>query len=87
MSRNASPPIVTVDPLPGLVEGRFRILNGGQNDRGAVERRLDEALRRGWTSKLCEPWQARPRAFSLSFGCFLFSTTRARTAKVAVAHC
>jgi hypothetical protein len=34
---------VTVDPLPGLVEGRLRILNGGQNDR---ERRLDEALRR-----------------------------------------
>jgi hypothetical protein len=46
MSRNASPPNVTVDPLPGLVEGRFRILNGGRNDRGAFERRIDEALRR-----------------------------------------
>ena len=49
MSRNASPPNVTVDPLPGLVEGRFRILNearGDQNDRNAFERRVDEALRR-----------------------------------------
>ena len=40
-----------VDPLPGLVEGRFRTLRGGrrrgnQDDRDARERRVDEALRR-----------------------------------------
>lgn len=51
MSRNASPPNVTVDPLPGLVEGRFRLLSqcsarGNQEDRDAFERRADAALRR-----------------------------------------
>jgi hypothetical protein len=51
MSRNGSPPNVTVDPLPGLVEGRFRVLSectarGNQNDRDAYERHVDEALRR-----------------------------------------
>ena len=51
MSRNGSPPNVTVDPLPGLVEGRFRVLSectarGNQNDRDACERHVDEALRR-----------------------------------------
>jgi hypothetical protein len=51
MSTNASPPNQTVDPLLGLVEGRFRVLSectarGNQNDRDASERRVDEALRR-----------------------------------------
>ena len=51
MSRNASPPIASVDPLPRLVEGRFRVLSecaarGNQNDRDSCERRVDEALRR-----------------------------------------
>src|SRR5262249_55657758 len=51
MSRNASPLNVRVDPLPGLVEGRFRALRecrrrGNQNGRDARERRVDEALRR-----------------------------------------
>jgi hypothetical protein len=52
MPRNGSPPNVTVDPLPRLVEGRFRLLSeckgrDNQNDRDAFERRVDEALRRG----------------------------------------
>jgi hypothetical protein len=51
MSRSASPLNVRVDPLPGLVEGRFRVLSertarGNQDDRDAFERRVDEALRR-----------------------------------------
>ena len=51
MSRNGSPPNVTVDPLPGLVEGRFRVLSectarGNQIHHDASERRVDEALRR-----------------------------------------
>lgn len=51
MSRNASPPIVSVDPLPRLVEGRFRILSecaarGNQKDGDSCARSLDEALRR-----------------------------------------
>jgi hypothetical protein len=51
MSRNGSPPNVTIDPLPGLVEGRFRVLSEctarvNQNDRDACERHVDEALRR-----------------------------------------
>jgi hypothetical protein len=51
MSRNASPPIVSVDPLPRLVAGRFRVLSectarGNQNDRESCERLVDEALRR-----------------------------------------
>src|ERR1700760_526110 len=51
MPRNGSPPDVTVDPLPGLIEGRFRVLSectatGTQNHREACERRVDEALRR-----------------------------------------
>jgi hypothetical protein len=41
---------VLVDPLPGLIEGRFRVLSectaSNQNDRDSRERRLDEALRR-----------------------------------------
>jgi len=50
MSRNASPPIVSVDLLPRLVEGRFRVLSqctarGNQNDHYAFERRVDQALR------------------------------------------
>ena len=51
MPRNGSPPNVLVDPLPGLIEGRFRVLSecmarGNQNDRVSCERRVDEALRR-----------------------------------------
>jgi hypothetical protein len=51
MSRNASPPSVIVDPLPRLVEARFRVLSeftptGNQNDHYAFERRADQALRR-----------------------------------------
>lgn len=51
MPRNASPPSVTVDPLPGLVEARFRLLSdftprGNQNDHYAFERRVDQVLRR-----------------------------------------
>jgi hypothetical protein len=51
MPRNRSPPNVTVDPLPGLIEGRFRLLSertarGNQNDRDAFERDVDEGLRR-----------------------------------------
>jgi hypothetical protein len=50
MSRNASPPIVSVDPLPRLVEGRFSLLRkctprANQNDHYAFERRVDQALR------------------------------------------
>jgi hypothetical protein len=45
MSRSASPLNVRVDPLPGLVEGRFRVLSectarGNQDDRDAFERRV-----------------------------------------------
>jgi hypothetical protein len=51
MPRNGSPPNETVDPLPRLIEGRFRVLSectarGNQNDRDSCERRVDEALRR-----------------------------------------
>ena len=51
MSKNASPLNVRVDPLPGLIEGRFRTLSecsprGNRDDRDARERRVDEALRR-----------------------------------------
>src|SRR5437764_13368740 len=51
MSRNASPPIVSVDPLPRLVEGRFNLLRectpkDNQNDQFAFERRVDQILRR-----------------------------------------
>src|SRR5271165_6470520 len=51
MSTNVSPLNVSNDPLPGLVEGRFRVLSectakGNQDDRDASERRVDEALRR-----------------------------------------
>ena len=51
MSRNASLLHVTVDPLQGLVECRFRLLSectarSNQNDRDAFDRRFDEALRR-----------------------------------------
>ena len=51
MSTNASPPNGRFDPLPRLVEGRFRVLSecaatGDQDDRDAGERRVDEALRR-----------------------------------------
>jgi hypothetical protein len=42
---------VSVDPLPRLVEARFRLLSdftprGNQNDHYAFERRVDQALRR-----------------------------------------
>ena len=51
MSTNASPLNVVDDPLPGLVEGRFRVLSectarGNQIHHDASERRVDEALRR-----------------------------------------
>jgi hypothetical protein len=51
MSKNASPLNVVDDPLPGLVEGRFRVLSectarGSQDDRETFERRVDGALRR-----------------------------------------
>jgi hypothetical protein len=51
MSTNASPLNVMDDPLPGLVEGRFRVLSectatGNQIHHDASERRVDEALRR-----------------------------------------
>jgi hypothetical protein len=51
MSRNVLPLNVRDDPLPGLVEGRFRVLSertpkGNQDDRASSERSVDEALRR-----------------------------------------
>ena len=51
MRRNGSPPNVTVDPLPRLIEGRFRLLSDctvrfNQDDRDGYERRVDEGLRR-----------------------------------------
>ena len=51
MSTNASPLNVMDDPLPELVEGRFRVLSectarGDQIHHDASERRVDEALRR-----------------------------------------
>jgi hypothetical protein len=51
MPRNGSPPNETVDPLPRLIEGRFRLLGDctarfNQDDRHGYERRVDEALRR-----------------------------------------
>jgi hypothetical protein len=51
MPRNASPPIVSIDPLPRLVEGRFSLLRqctprGKQNDHYAFERWVDQKLRR-----------------------------------------
>jgi hypothetical protein len=51
MPRNGSSPNETVDPLPRLIEGRFRVLSectprGNQNDRDGYERRVDEVLRR-----------------------------------------
>jgi len=51
MSRKASPLNLSEDLLPGLVEGRFRVLSecrarGNQEDRDAFERRVDAVLRR-----------------------------------------
>jgi hypothetical protein len=51
MLTNVSPLNVSNDPLPGLVEGRFRVLSectakGNQIHHDASERRVDEALRR-----------------------------------------
>ena len=51
MPRNGSPPNVLVDPLPRLIEGRFRLLSDctarfNQDDRDRYERRVDEVLRR-----------------------------------------
>ena len=51
MPRNGSPPNVTVDPLPRLIEGRFRLLSDcaarfNQDDRDGYERRFDQVLRR-----------------------------------------
>jgi len=51
MSRNRSPPNERVDPLPRLIEGRFRLLSDctaifNQDDRDGYERRVDEVLRR-----------------------------------------
>ena len=51
MSTNASPLNLSEDVLPGLVEGRFRVLSecrarGNQEDRDAFERRIDAVLRR-----------------------------------------
>ena len=51
MSTNASPLNWSEDLLPGLVEGRFRVLSecrarGNQEDRDAFERRVDAVLRR-----------------------------------------
>jgi hypothetical protein len=51
MSANASPLNLSKDLLPGLVEGRFRVLSecrarGNQEDRDAFERRVDAILRR-----------------------------------------
>ena len=51
MSTNASPLNLSEDLLPGLVEGRFRVLSecrarGNQEDRDAFERRIDAVLRR-----------------------------------------
>ena len=51
MSTNASPLNLSEDLLPGLVEGRFRVLSecrarGNQEDRDAFERRVDAILRR-----------------------------------------
>ena len=51
MPRNGSPPNETVDPLPRLIEGRFRLLSDctarfNQDDRDGYERRVDEVLQR-----------------------------------------
>ena len=51
MSTNASPLNLSEDLLPGLVEGRFRVLRecrarGNQEDREAFECRVDALLRR-----------------------------------------
>ena len=51
MRRNGSPPNKAVDPLPRLIEGRFRLLSDctarfNQDDRDGYERRVDEGLRR-----------------------------------------
>jgi hypothetical protein len=51
MPTSGSPPNVIVDPLPGLIEGRFRLLTNctatfNPDDGDAYERRVDEALRR-----------------------------------------
>ena len=51
MSTNASPLNLSEVLLPGLVEGRFRVLSecrarGNQEDRDAFERRVDAVLRR-----------------------------------------
>jgi hypothetical protein len=51
MRRNGSPPNETIDPLPRLIEGRFRLLSDctarfNQDDRDGYERRVDEGLRR-----------------------------------------
>ena len=51
MPTNGSSPSVTVDPLPRLIEGRFRLLSDctarfNQDDRDRYERRVDEVLRR-----------------------------------------
>ena len=51
MSTNSSPLNLSEDLLPGLVEGRFRVLSecrarGNQEDRDAFERRVDAVLRR-----------------------------------------
>ena len=51
MSTNGSPLNLSEDLLPGLVEGRFRVLSecrarGNQEDRDAFERRVDAVLRR-----------------------------------------
>jgi hypothetical protein len=51
MPRNGSPPNERVDPLPRLIEGRFRLLSDctarfNQDDRDGYERRVDEVLRR-----------------------------------------
>ena len=51
MPRNGSPPNERVDPLPRLIEGRFRLLSDctarfNQDDRDGYERRVDEGLRR-----------------------------------------
>ena len=51
MSTNGSPLNLSEDLLPGLVEGRFRVLSecrarGNQEGRDAFERRVDAVLRR-----------------------------------------
>jgi hypothetical protein len=95
MSTNASPLNLSEDLLPGLVEGRFRVLSecrarGNQEDRDAFERRVDAVLRRA--RRLDEQIVRTTATSTLGLLAQLrllsaFFDERARTVQVAAAHC